>query len=164
MELFIQIRDGQPYQHPILGSNFRKAFPDIDVNNLPPEFARFERIQSQNEVTQFQVDEVSYQWIDGIVKDVWTVREMTEQERQAKIQEITEYVLKSIDQFKIFAQAEIDNAPTEEIRQLWIEHLEALNNWVLVDPLDPKYPPIPAMEDDETVYTINDSGAAPNVI
>lgn len=164
MELFIQIRDGQPYQHPILGSNFRKAFPDIDVNNLPPEFARFERIQSQNEVTQFQVDEVSYQWIDGIVKDVWTVREMTEQERQAKIQEITEYVLKSIEQFKIITQAEIDNAPTEEIRQLWIEHLEALNNWVLVDPLDPKYPPIPAMEDDETVYTINDSGAAPNVI
>ncbi len=164
MELFIQIRDGQPYQHPILGSNFRKAFPDIDVNNLPPEFARFERIQSQNEVTQFQVDEVSYQWIDGIVKDVWTVREMTEQERQAKIQEITEYVLKSIEQFKIISQAEIDNAQTEKIRQLWIEHLEALNNWVLVDPLDPKYPPIPAMEDDETVYTINDSGAAPNVI
>lgn len=164
MELFIQIRDGMPYQHPILGSNFREAFPHIDVNNLPPEFARFERIACPNEAGKFQVDEVSYQWDNGIVKDVWIVREMTEQEKQVEIEKITEYVLKSIEQFKTFAQAEINNAQTEEIKQLWIEHLDALNAWVLIDPLNPKFPPIPAMEDDETVYTINDSGVVPNVI
>ena len=41
MELFIQIRNGQPFEHPIFGDNFRQAFPDVDVDNLPPEFARF---------------------------------------------------------------------------------------------------------------------------
>lgn len=80
MELFIQIRDGQPFQHPILGDNFREAFPQIDPNNLPSEFARFERI----EPPQCGVYEVllgpSYQWVDGIVKDVWEVRPMTAQE------------------------------------------------------------------------------------
>ena len=44
MELFIQIRDGLPFGHPIYGDNFRQAFPDVDLENLPPEFARFERI------------------------------------------------------------------------------------------------------------------------
>lgn len=164
MELFIQIRDGQPYQHPILGSNFREAFPDIDVNNLPPEFARFERIECPNEATKFQVDEVSYQWVNGIVKDVWSVREMNEQERQQKIEEIAENLLKSVENYKVISQVEIDNAITEEIKQLWIEHLAALNAWVLVDPLNPKLPKPPAMQDDGTVYTVNDSGVEPNVI
>jgi len=164
MELYIQIRDGQPYQHPILGENFREAFPHIDVNNLPPEFARFERLACPNEATTFQVDEVSYQWVNGIVKDVWVVRDMTDEERQEKIKEIGENLLKSVENYKVISQAEIDNALTEEIKQLWIDHLAALNAWVLVDPLNPKLPKPPAMQDDGTVYTVNDSGTAPNVI
>lgn len=84
MELFIQIRNGQPHQHPILGDNFREAFPHIDTNNLPPEFARFERIEPPH----YGVYEVllgpSYQWVDGIVKDVWLVRPMNAQEKLAK--------------------------------------------------------------------------------
>lgn len=43
MELFIRIKDGQPFEHPIFGSNFRQAFPDVDVNNLPEGFMRFVR-------------------------------------------------------------------------------------------------------------------------
>lgn len=88
MELFIQIRDGQPFQHPIFGDNFREAFPHVDPNNLPPEFARFERI----EPPQYGVYEVlvgpSYQWVDGVVKDVWLVRPMNAQEKQAKQEQV----------------------------------------------------------------------------
>jgi len=43
MELFIQIKNGQPHEHPIFGDNFREAFPEVDTENLPPEFARFTR-------------------------------------------------------------------------------------------------------------------------
>lgn len=164
MELYIQIRDGRPYQHPILGDNFREAFPHVDVNNLPTEFARFERIACPNEATTFQVDEVSYQWVNGIVKDVWVVRDMTEQERQQKLQEITDRLLQSVENYKVISQWEIDNAATDQIKQLWVEHLAALNAWTLVDPLQPKLPKPPVMADDETVYTINDAGTAPNVI
>jgi hypothetical protein len=87
MELFIQIRNGQPFEHPILGDNFRQAFPDIDVNNLPPEFAKFERVERPIlGVYQVMVqDDPTYELVDGIWKDVWSVRPMTDQEKSDKI-------------------------------------------------------------------------------
>ena len=85
MELFIQIIDGQPFEHPILGDNFRQAFPDIDTTNLPPEFARFERIE-QPIIGVYQVYEgVTYEWIDGVVKDVHHVYNLTDAEKAKKI-------------------------------------------------------------------------------
>ena len=85
MELYIQVRNGQPFEHPIFGDNFRQAFPNIDVNNLPPEFAVFERVPQNVQPGPFEVAEVSYQWFDKIVKDVWSLRPMTEQEKSEKI-------------------------------------------------------------------------------
>ena len=81
MELFIRIVDGQPFEHPILGDNFRQAFPDIDVNNLPPEFARFERVPRPSLIyAALNSNQPTYQWVDGVVKDVWDVTPMTPQE------------------------------------------------------------------------------------
>jgi hypothetical protein len=88
MELFIQIRDGQPFQHPIFGDNFREAFPHVDTNNLPPEFARFERIQPPAVGVYEVLLGPSYQWTDGIVKDVWLVRPMNAQEKTAKQEQV----------------------------------------------------------------------------
>ena len=83
MELFIQLRNGQPFEHPIMGDNFRQAFPDLDVNNLPPEFARFERISFPT-FGVYEVCETTYEWVDGVVKDVHRIREMTPEEKAAK--------------------------------------------------------------------------------
>ena len=88
MNLYIRIVDGQPFEHPILEENFCAAFPDIDITNLPPEFARFERVPCPQVAKTFQVDEVHYEWVDGVVKDVWTVRDMTEEEIAIKQAEI----------------------------------------------------------------------------
>lgn len=88
MELYIRIVNGQPFEHPIFGDNFREAFPQVDVNNLPSEFARFERIEKPNTCATFEIEECSYQWVDGIVKDVWTVRAMTAEEIVIKQSEI----------------------------------------------------------------------------
>jgi hypothetical protein len=88
MELYIQIRNGQPFEHPIFGDNFRQAFPDIDVNNLPPEFAKFERVERPR-LGVYQVmiqDEPTYEFVDGVWKDVWHVRDMTAEEIAAKQQ------------------------------------------------------------------------------
>lgn len=84
MELFIRIRDGQPFEHPILGENFRLAFPDVDTNNLPPEFARFER-KEPTPVGVYEVDEgVTYELIDGVYTDVFHRRPMTDEEKLVK--------------------------------------------------------------------------------
>jgi hypothetical protein len=83
MKLFIQIRNGQPYEHPIMETNFVEAFPDIDINNLPQEFASFERIK-QPVAAQYEVIAgVTYEWDNGIVKDVWHIRQMTDEEKAA---------------------------------------------------------------------------------
>lgn len=90
MELFIRIKDGQPFEHPIFGDNFRQAFPDVDTNNLPPEFARFERIERPTlGVYEVMVsEEATYELIDGMYKDVWHTRAMTNEEKTAKQQAV----------------------------------------------------------------------------
>jgi hypothetical protein len=84
MNLYIQLENGQPINHPIMEENLRQAFPEMDLNNLPETFARFERVP----VTVpgvYEVNEgLTYEWVDGIVKDVHHVRAMTEEERTAK--------------------------------------------------------------------------------
>jgi len=89
MELFIRIKNGQPFEHPIFKDNFVQAFPDVDVNNLPPEFALFERI-ARPQLGVYEVmlsEESTYELIDGVWKDVWHKRNMTEEEKIAKQQD-----------------------------------------------------------------------------
>lgn len=84
MELFIQIKDGKPFEHPILGGNFRQAFPHIDPNNLPPEFAQFERIEPPS-IGIYEIYEgVTYEKHGDFYKDVHHVRGMTQDEVLAK--------------------------------------------------------------------------------
>lgn len=81
MELFIQIREGQPYEHPISGDNFKQAFPEVDTGNLPESFARFVRVE-QPVVDVYEVYEgVTYEWVNDVVTDVHHVRPMTNDEK-----------------------------------------------------------------------------------
>jgi hypothetical protein len=81
MELFIRIKDGQPFEHPIFGDNFRQAFPDVDTNNLPSEFARFVRVEAPAVGVYENYTGVTYELIDGVYKDVHHVVPMTEQQK-----------------------------------------------------------------------------------
>jgi hypothetical protein len=84
MELYIQIVNGQPFQHPIMGDNFRQAFPDVDVNNLPSKFAKFVRVElSTLGVYDLHVGS-TYEWQGGVVTDAHQVRAMTAEEITAK--------------------------------------------------------------------------------
>jgi hypothetical protein len=83
MNLYIRLKNGQPFEHPILEDNFRQAFPDVDVNNLPEWVTRFIRVQPPL-LTAYKVYEgVTYEWVDGVVKDVHHVRQMTDEETLA---------------------------------------------------------------------------------
>lgn len=164
MELFIQIRDGQPFEHPIFGDNFREAFPHIDVNNLPPEFARFERLPNPENATTFQMDVVSYQWVDGVVKDVWTVREMTQEEKTQKLESLTKNALTHCGFLKTMAQEKLDLATTEEQRQAWADYIAQLSAWVLIDPENPRIPAPPRIAEDGSVLQVTAPGTEPNVV
>lgn len=85
MELFIRIKDGQPFEHPIFGDNFRQAFPDVDVNNLPPEFARFERVDPPVWGPYDKNPHSIYErGADGVYRDTWHCEKMTDAEIKEK--------------------------------------------------------------------------------
>ena len=88
MNLYIQLENGEPVNHPIMEDNLRQAFPEMDLNNLPETFARFERVMSP-ETSVYEINEgLTYEWVDGVVKDVHHVRAMTVEEQTAK-QDVT---------------------------------------------------------------------------
>ena len=80
MELFIKIKDGEPFEHPIIGDNFRQAFPHIDTNDLHPEFARFERVEPPTVGVYEAHEGVTYEKLGDVYKDVHHVRHMTAEE------------------------------------------------------------------------------------
>lgn len=164
MELFIRVVDGQPFEHPIFGDNFRQAFPDVDVDNLSPDFARFERVEQPNTATTFEVEECSYQWVDGVVKDVWTVRHMTAEEEAQKRQDLTNSANASVEYMKGIAQQNADNAPSDAAKEAWLAYLAELNAWTLVDPVNPNLPKPPLIKPDGTVMSTSAPGSTPNVI
>jgi hypothetical protein len=88
MELYIRIQNGQPFEHPIMGDNFRQAFPDVDTSNLPAEFARFVRVAAPAVGPYEKNQTVSYQLVDGAYTDVFTVEQMTAEEIAAKQQAV----------------------------------------------------------------------------
>lgn len=88
MRLFIRLKNGQPFEHPIFEHNFVEAFPDIDLNALPENFAEFIRVPVK-ELDTFEVHvETKYEWSGSFVTDVHYYRPMTEEEKAVKIEEL----------------------------------------------------------------------------
>lgn len=76
--LYIQIIDGKPVNHPAYESNLREAF-----NQIPADWERFMRIQPQHGIYQVCVyDQIRYEKIDGFWTDVYVYRDMTEEEKE----------------------------------------------------------------------------------
>jgi hypothetical protein len=83
--LYIEVVDGNIINHPIFESNLIQAFPEIDLANQD-KYVPFQRVP-QPQIGIFEVNEgVSYEFVSSnLVKDVWNVRPMTDEEKQAKI-------------------------------------------------------------------------------
>lgn len=149
LELYIQIRDGEPYEHPIFADNFREAFPDVDTENLPSTFAKFVRV-ARPEIGTYDVYEgVTYQWVDGVVKDVHSMRPMTDEERAARIAAFEDEAA----QAKVARIEIINNVLAKEMdeadRALWLDCLAGHEAWVLesVDPITPPFPRFPIKDE-----------------
>ena len=163
-ELFIQIRDGQPYQHPIFGDNFREAFPHVDVDNLPPEFARFRRLPCPMNASEFEKDIATYQWVNGIVQDVWSVRPMNEEELADYMQLKTTRVNYQAETLRELAQDGVDNSPEGPIKDAWITFKEQMDVWVLMDVNQPNFPKPPIFNSDGQLASTDVASGAPNDI
>lgn len=85
MNLYIQVENGQTVNHPALESNLLEAFGSIPGNWEP--FVRVE----QPSVGVYEVldpPQSSYQKVNGVWTDVWSLRQMTPAEKSAKQQAV----------------------------------------------------------------------------
>jgi hypothetical protein len=81
MRLFIRIKNGRAFEHPIFEDNLKQAFPDINIDDLPDGFAEFDRLPPPA-IGPYEVYEgVTYEWSGQRMQDVHRVRQMTAQEK-----------------------------------------------------------------------------------
>ena len=99
MDLFIKIDENNvPQQHPVLKENLKKAFPTLnfDSDTPPIGWAKFERVSMLDIGPYQKIDDsigtdikgLEYKLIDGVVKDVWHILDLTDEEKTAKQNEV----------------------------------------------------------------------------
>lgn len=91
MELFIQIKDGKPLDHPISGENIEQAFPNVDLNNLPDWLARFIRVPPPSLGVYEVYEGVTYDRVNDSFTDTHHVRQMTDAEKLEKQNSVKAY-------------------------------------------------------------------------
>ena len=166
MELFIEMRDGVPYGHPILEENFREVYPDIDTQNLPSNFAKFVRTAPPSNVGMFEVEEATYQVVGDVVTDVWTIRPLEGEQYATRVGMLRQSLEDYIENQKIFAQGKIAEATDPAIKIAWEDYLAIMTAMVITDPVVQQHqmPMQPRVTENGLIYTVTSSGSAPNVI
>ena len=122
MNLYIETENGQTKNHPAFEDNLIQAFGAV-----PTQWEPFNRVEKPV-ATIYQVfdsEEPTYQKIDGVWTDVWSLRDMTAEEKTAKQQAI-------ITAFNTREQAENWSA------------------WTLDETTCTMQPPIPRLDLDQT--------------
>lgn len=91
MNLYIKIENEQAIGHPISEDNLIEGYPDIDINNLPSNFAIFERIEppemglyDKKQICVYECDE------NGRYRDVWYNIPMSDEEKIEKQNNVKE--------------------------------------------------------------------------
>lgn len=90
MKLYIMLENGNPVNHPMLESTLMLIYPMIDFDDLPEEICEFIRVPRPI-VGVFQLlepEEPTYEIIDGVCYDVWHLRDMTVEEKEATINSV----------------------------------------------------------------------------
>jgi hypothetical protein len=122
MNLYIEIKNEQPVNHPAFEQNLIEVFGIIPDNWEP--FNRIERPMC--DVYQIVSEEPVYEKINEIWTDVWTIRDMTEEE-------------------KINKQKELDEASKQAVKDFWstLPNRENFSSWVFDEEIGQYLPPIP---------------------
>ena len=164
MKLFIRIENNVTVEHPIVEDNFIQAFPEIDINNLPANFAIFHRVEKPNKCKIFEVEECSYYFDGSVAKDVWSTRAMTEQEKQEKIKVLSTMFSEEVKGLKERAKFFIEQTKFEETKVALLKYIQKLDSWVLTDVENPNIPSPPMINNDGSLVNLNSAGSEPNVI
>ena len=88
---FIQIKDGQPFEHRIYEDNFRVAFPEINVDSLPltgnvtvadgRTFTNFILTQPPSGHPYIKNIDCNYVWSEGSIITEWPIEYFSPEEK-----------------------------------------------------------------------------------
>jgi len=163
MNLYIRIKDGQPFEHPLFEDNVKQVWPEIDLNNLPPELAKFERVQPPVVDTFEILEGFSYQIVDGVYKDVWHKRPMNDAEKEEQIGKLTA----SMNAGKTFLikQAQEKMETVNDAGKIALQnYITQLTSFTPPDITQYRLPHLPKFDQNGNLVTVNSSGSTPNVI
>ncbi len=122
MSLYIMMINGVPVNHPITLENILTCYPDIDDEVFKNNFAPFERVELPV-IGVYEINDGNrYEYIDGVVKEVWDVRPMTDEEKSSK---------------------------QENYKKVWSQQHPDIKNWVFNEETCRYDPPIPHPDDGE---------------
>lgn len=159
MNLYIEIVDGQPNNHPISEINLVEAFPGIDLNNIPPRFAKFNRVNQKDvnitippelgphkklAVTKYVLHEDGQSW-----KDHWEIvdREQHEIDFVEKRNEERNlfFAEKKFKNLRETANSIFNSLTDPDEIQVWETYFEMMNKIESHDPHDQLIPTYPVL-------------------
>lgn len=84
MELLIKVKAGKAVEHPVAKENLLAVLKKTNINDLPSDWVKFERVPKPSFGPYEVYVETVYQQDGGVFKDVHVVRLMNEEEKQEK--------------------------------------------------------------------------------
>jgi hypothetical protein len=138
MNLYIEIENGQPKNHPAFEANLIEAF-----GSVPTQWEPFIRVE-QPVLEEYEVldpNEPTYEKVNGVWTDVWVLRSMTVEEKAIKNQEKKQ---KEIDAYKIVWAA--------------LPQRDNFSAWVFNEEIVKYEPPIPRPTDREVIWSGANNG------
>jgi hypothetical protein len=154
--LYIEIVNGQANNHPILESNLLEAFPGIDLNNLPPNYAKFKRIYQEDcglpEPTDYKKKIHRTKYVlnkDGYWKDHWEIinkeqHEIDLIEKTHKKQNL-HFSNLNLKNLKRTANSIFHSLTDPDEIQVWKTYFEMMNKIKSHDPHDQLIPTFPVL-------------------
>jgi hypothetical protein len=85
MKLYIKYIDGKIVDHPLLEDNLMQVDPDFDPKNLPETLKVFERVNAPVPGPYSRVENSYQLGDDDIVRDVYTLVDISDEEKSALI-------------------------------------------------------------------------------
>lgn len=167
LALYIKVENGQTVDHPVFPNNLMDVFGEIPSNYEP-----FIRLPESDRLPLgvFEVTDDTaplYAKVNDVWTDVYARREMNAEERTAKEDEIRATHNRVIASFKETLVERIANSLDQDEVAFWQNLLDAYNNLVITDLLNPQFPVIPPFvkrDENGKVVSVNNAGSAPNVI
>lgn len=162
LNLFIKLENGEPVNHPTTEENLLQFYPDLEVNNPPDGWGKFIR-EPHPDMNFFEtVDTVNYELSEEYTKqfgtktwhDVYTIREMTPEEKEQKC--LSFFSKKLEDLHPSFNSVSGMFIPTKPMPQdgKFYEWVPNMNMWVDVE----------VLRSTDTTMIVNTSNSSVNFI